>query len=73
MTRPYHLDSDRAVRVVPQSSVPSGTVASAVAGLSSSAMHPGGGGSDGGSDVSESGSESSSNGDERSNPIKIEG
>ncbi|CAM9751490.1 unnamed protein product [Ectocarpus sp. 13 AM-2016] len=36
-------------------------------------MHPGGGGSDGGSDDSESGSESSSNGDERSNPIKIEG
>ncbi|CAM9399540.1 unnamed protein product [Ectocarpus sp. 8 AP-2014] len=55
------------------SSVPSGTVASAVAGLSSSTMHPGGGGSDGGSDDSESGSESSSNGDERSNPIKIEG
>ncbi|CAN0436715.1 unnamed protein product [Ectocarpus sp. 12 AP-2014] len=36
-------------------------------------MHPGGGGSDRGSDDSESGSESSSNGDEQSNPIKIEG
>ncbi|CAM9113014.1 unnamed protein product [Scytosiphon promiscuus] len=50
-----------------------GTAASAVAGLSASAMQASGEGSDGGSDGSESGSESSSNGDGRSSAIKIEG
>eukprot|EP00752_Nemacystus_decipiens_P005915 g5346.t1 len=53
--------------------VPSGAVASAVTGLSSSNMRGGGDGSDGGSDGSDSGSDSSSNEDERSNPIKVEG
>eukprot|EP00903_Cladosiphon_okamuranus_P011377 g10723.t1 len=53
--------------------VPSGAVASAVAGLSSSNLGGGGVGSDGGSDGSDSGSDSSSNEDERSNPIKVEG
>lgn len=51
----------------------SGAVASAVAGLSSTAMRADRDGSDGGSDGSDSGSESSSNEDERSNPIKVEG
>ncbi|CAM9145897.1 unnamed protein product, partial [Hapterophycus canaliculatus] len=54
-------------------SVPLGTTASAVSGLSPSAMQAGGDGSDGGSDGSESGSESSSNGEGRSSSIKVEG
>lgn len=53
--------------------MPSGAVASAVAGLSSSTMRAGADGSDGGSDGSDSGSDSSSNEDERSNAIKVEG
>lgn len=54
--------------------MPSGAVASAVAGLSSSAaMRTDGEGTDGGSDGSESGSDSSSNEDERSRGMKVEG
>lgn len=53
--------------------MPSGAVASAVAGLSSSNMRRSGDGSDGGSDGSDSGSDSSSNEDEQSNPVKVEG
>ncbi len=60
--------------VCKQATVPSGAVASAVAGLSSSAaMRTDGEGTDGGSDGSESGSDSSSNEDERSRGMKVEG
>lgn len=62
------------VHVRMQAPVPSGAVASAVAGLSSSAaMRTDGDGTDGGSDGSESGSDSSSNEDEQSRGIKVEG
>eukprot|EP00904_Undaria_pinnatifida_P008712 jgi/Undpi1/4971/HiC_scaffold_19.g08323.m1 len=69
--------SAKAVRIESsptEAAAPSGAVASAVAGLSSSALRAGRGESGGGgSDGSESGSESSSNDDERSSNLKVEG